>query len=127
MAADSELCKCEVRFEDFGDDDAEDKPEVAADLEDNADADEGTAAEGVADADADGGSESSSDYYQPDDDSCDTDCSVEHIFTYDWDEYRRGRGSKPVRPRKLKNRRKHRWEAEARSKREEEARSRIYR
>ena len=50
MAADSELCKCEVRFEDFGDDDAEDKPEVAADLEDNADADEGTAAEGVADA-----------------------------------------------------------------------------
>ena len=45
MAA--ELCKCEVRFEDFGDDDAEDKTEVATDLEDNADADEGTAAKGV--------------------------------------------------------------------------------
>ena len=55
----------------------------------------------------------SGDWYQPDDSSGDTDCEVERNFQADMEKYRRNKcGSRPVRPLKLKNRRKHRWERE---------------
>ena len=95
-------------------DDARYEADVAAELAADLASEE---AESVDGTDADGGSESSSgyssDYYQPDSDNCDTNCSVEYSFQCDVVEYERGERSKPVRPRKLKNRRKHRWAAEA--------------